>query len=427
MPGSWATVTDFRNNHYVPRWYQERFLPRDARERKFYYLDLHPDRVTSQGRSYVRSAIMRWGSRNCFCQRDLYTTRFSSWQSTDIERYFFGDIDRRGRSALQYFASFEHPSVNGDALQDLMTYMSVQKLRTPKGLAQLAELTQLADTNAVLLAIQKLRQLYGAVWTECVWSIADATNSEVKFLVSDHPVTIYNSACFPASKYCRGYRDPDVRLTGSHTVFPLDSNKVLILTNLSWVRDPYTSPLIPRPNPTLLRSAMLNFQEIQTHRTLSADEVWEMNLVIKERAFRYVAAAQQEWLYPEKHVRNAWNRFGRGYLFMPDPRSVVFSTGIVVGYGGGRSDAWDEYGRRPWERGFRSGAGAASEWDSFLAFQGEFAPVFGPRRRGRSFNFGQLSPEVDSPEFHEFHLGLEARHKPRNPVTRRGSRRRRHR
>lgn len=421
-------MTDFRNNHYVPRWYQERFLPRDGRERKFYYLDLRPDRVTTHGRSYVRSALMRWGTKRCFRERDLYTTHFRRWHSTDIERHFFGAIDKVGRSALQYFASFQHPSVRGGALQDLMEYMSVQKLRTPKGLAQLAELARLEDINAVLSAMQRLRQMYGAIWTECIWSIADASKSEVKFIISDHPVTVYNSGCFPGSKYCRGHHDPDVRMTGSHTIFPLELNKLLVLTNLSWVRNPYTSPLKLRPNPALFRSAMFNFQQIQTHRSLSADEVQEINLVIKERAFRYIAAAEQEWLYPERQIRTTmWDRLGRGYLFMPDPRSVPFSSGIVVGYDGGQSEAWDEYGRRPWQGEYRGGAGGDSEWESFLAFQGEFARVFGPTRRGRSFNFTKLDDEIDSPESHEHHLKLEAKYKPRNAVTRRGSKRRRRR
>lgn len=419
-------MTDFRHNHYVPRWYQERFLPNDGRERKFYYLDLRPDRVSSGTRTYVRSALMRWGPKRCFREIDLYTTRFGGWESTDIEQHFFGNIDRRGRDALDYFTTFSHPSANGGALNDMMTYMSVQKLRTPKGLAQLSELVSLADQNAVLFQMQALRQVYGAIWTECIWTIADASDSDTKFIVSDHPVTIYNPGCFPKSKYCRAHRDPDVRMTGSHTLFALDLNTLLILTNLSWVRNPYTNPLQVRPNPTLFRSAMFHFQGIQTHRVLSSTEVREVNLVIKQRAFRYIAAAEREWLYPEVVLRRTrWDKLGDGYLFMPDPRSVPFSTNVMVGYGDGHSETWDEYGRRPGQRGFDSDADRAREWNSFSAFQGEFARVFGPRRRGRSFNFGKLDDEEDSPEFHRYHLGLEATHKARMGPTWRPSRRRR--
>ena len=39
--------------------------------------------------------------------------------------------------------------------------------------------------------------------------------------------------------------------------------------------------------------------------------------------------------------------FSSGYLLMPDPRSVDFSSGIVIGSDNHRSDAFDEYGRKP--------------------------------------------------------------------------------
>jgi hypothetical protein len=35
------------------------------------------------------------------------------------------------------------------------------------------------------------------------------------------------------------------------------------------------------------------------------------------------------------------------------------------------------------------------------------ARMFGPYRRGRTFEFGQLSEEIDSDEFHRYHLSLE--------------------
>jgi hypothetical protein len=417
-------MTDFRNNHYVPRWYQERFLPNDARERKFYYLDLQPERVVSKGRVHHREAIRRLGTKNCFMQRDLYTTKFGAWRSVDIERLFFGRIDTRGRKAVEYFANFKHPSVDHDAFQDMMLYLSLQKLRTPKGLAQLAELVRLSDHNAVLHEMQRLQQMYCATWAECVWAIADASESSVKFILSDHPITVYNHGCFPESAYCRGHRDPDIRLSGSHTLFPLSPDRVLILTNLSWVRNPYTSPMVLRPNPTMFRSAWFNFQSIQTDRMLTELEVREINLIIKERAFRYVAAAERDWLFPEKALPHAqWDRLGDGYLLMPDPRGVDYTTAVMMG-GGGRSEMWDSYGRRPDQPGFTGRSEPGDDWNTFRAFQGEFARVFGPRRRGRKSWGPSLEPEADSPDLHASYLRQEA-HKPRNPVTHRGSRRRR--
>lgn len=411
-------MTDFRNNHYVPQWYQKRFLPPTAGDRKFFYLDLKPEKVRSGRRSYTRSAMLRWGPARCFQERDLYTTRVGEWGSTAIERYFFGKVDREAPPALDYFAGFAHPSVNGDAFTKLISFMSLQKLRTPKGLAQLADLVQNRDRNVVLTQMQRLRQVYGATWSECVWSVADASESDVKFIVSDQPVTIYNAAAFPGSRYCRGHQDPDVRLSGSHTLFPLSSDKLLVLTNLSWVRNPYGTGLEMRPNPEYFRDTVFSFLQIQIGRRLSSYEVREINFIIKQRAYRYVAAPVREWLYPENDLSTTqWDRLGGGYLLMPDPRSVTFTSGMVMGFENGARDAIDAYGRRPGQPGYQKDVDN-EEWRAFQAFRGEFARVFGPKRRGRSFEFDKEIFE-DSPEFHAHTVRMESYYKPKHPRSRR--------
>jgi hypothetical protein len=341
----------------------------------------------------------------------LYTTRFGAWESTEIEEKFLGRVDRAGKRAVEYFATFEHPSVDGEAFNALLPYMSIQKLRTPKGLLYLSSLVDLTDRNSVLFRMQELQQLFCAIWTESVWSIVDASQSSTKFIISDHPVSVYNRGCFPASKYCRDL-DPDVRMSGTHTIFPLSLDKALILTNLSWVRNPYSNPLKPRPNPRFFGDAMFNFMEIQTKRLLTDREVTEMNLVIKQRARRYIAAAEESWLYPERSVRTRWDDLGDGFLFMPDPRSVDYSTGVMVGYQSGHRRASDEYGRTPADpeySGHRGEPGA--DWDSFQAFRGEFARRFGPKRRGRTYAVGRLDNEEDDPEYHRHNLQLESLHK----------------
>ena len=88
-----------RRNHHVPEWFQYSFIPPTAREQKFYYLDLRPEtKVSTGGRRYTRQNLLRWGPARCFYQDDLYTTRFGSWHSTDIERYFFGEVDSGWRT-----------------------------------------------------------------------------------------------------------------------------------------------------------------------------------------------------------------------------------------------------------------------------------------------------------------------------------------
>jgi hypothetical protein len=404
-------MLNYRRNHYVPEWYQYRFLPQNLREQKFYYLDLKPEVIISNGISHRRNDLLRWGPSKCFYEKDLYTTKFGRWESTEIEENFFGKVDSAGRAAVDYFTKFKHPSANKEALHNMLLYLSIQKLRTPKGLGYLSSRTRLSDKNLVLFKMQELRQVFCALWTECIWSIVDAAAADTKFIISDHPVTVYNYDCFPLSKSCLGFNDPEIWFSGTHTLFPLSLDKLLILTNLSWVRYPYGNPLKPRPNPKLFRGAVFNFMQIQTDRMLTETEVNEINFIVKKRAYRYIAAANKEWLYPEEKIPTQyWNKLGNGYLLMPDPRSVTFSKEIIFG-GDNWSDGFDAYGRKPWHPDYMDSSHNDREWETFHAFQGEFARVFGPKRRGIAYEHGQTDKTEDSPEFHAYHLRSEQQYK----------------
>jgi hypothetical protein len=266
----------------------------------------------------------------------------------------------------------------------------------------------MSDQQVALEYMIRLRGLYSAIWSECIWQIADASESETKFIISDHPVTVYNRECGPRNvRWCRGANDPDIALQGSHTIFPLSMNKVLILTNLSWVRDPYQSAVKYRPNPNPFRSAIFNFMQIQILRHLNEQEVREINFVIKSRAYRYVAAAKEEWLYPDHHIsKSHWNVFGDGWLFMPDPRPVSYGGDILIGWKDGTSSAFDQYGRRPWQSDYGNENRRQTNYDPLYRFKGEFAQKFGPKRRGRSFEMARLDPEFDNEKLHEYHLSL---------------------
>ncbi|MBP7768449.1 DUF4238 domain-containing protein [Candidatus Woesebacteria bacterium] len=402
-------TTQYQNNHYVPVWYQKRFLPPGQKDQELYYLDLNPGSWTDpRGIVHPVRPVGRLGFKFCFCEDDLYTRWFGEEKSTAIEERFFGRIDHRGRPAVEYFTGFTHPSVDGQAFGNMMTYMSTQKLRTPKGLEWLAQKIEMSDHDLVLSYMIRLRNLHCALWTECIWQIADASQSPTKFIVSDHPVTVYNRECGPRNKrWCRGANDPDIALNGTHTIFPLTLDKVLILTNLSWVRDPYQSAVSYRPNPNPFRDAIFSFMDIQTMRYLTEQEVREINFIIKSRAYKHIAAAKEEWLYPEEYVsKSQWNVFGDGYLMMPDPRPVNWGGEIIIGHHDGSASAFDEYGRRPWEQDYNRDDPRKMKYDPLNRFKGEFAQRFGPKRRGRSFNFARLDPEIDSDDFHQYHLRL---------------------
>lgn len=375
---------------------------------------MKPDKVVIDGKSHRRRALLRWGPRRCFVENDLYATRFGDWISTEIERMFFGRVDSAGRSALEFFERFEHPNVSQDAFRGLLEYMSIQKLRTPKGLEYLATVSGSRGKNEVLFELQRLQHMYCALWSECVWSIVDASESDTKFIVSDHPVTVYNQGCFPASNHCRGFRDPEISLSGTHTLFPLNLNKLLVLTNLSWVRNHFTSPRKVRPNPEMFRPTYFNFHDIQIGRMMTEREVLDINFILKRRAFRFVAAAEEEWLYPERRVANQhWDRLGDGLLLMPDPRSTGFGATVTMKYTDGRIENYDEYGRVPGQAGYDGKPERDQEWETFLAFQGEFARIFGPRRRGVSYQAGELEKIEDDSDYHQYHLDLESKYKSR--------------
>jgi hypothetical protein len=55
----------YKENHYVPCWYQERFLPASG-ERKFRYLDLAPKQFRDpNGILRTKTALRRWGAASC--------------------------------------------------------------------------------------------------------------------------------------------------------------------------------------------------------------------------------------------------------------------------------------------------------------------------------------------------------------------------
>lgn len=377
----------YKDNHYVPRWHQMKFIPSDQEEKKYFLLDLKPETVISAGIKHTRHAIRHLGPKNCFVQKDLYTTRGIGWESTEIEQKFFGDIDNNAIAAVNFMENFRYGYLSTELWATFLKYMSLQKMRTPKGLKHLKSLVSAEDNNTVLFKLQEFQNINCALWSECVWVIADASKSDTKFIISDHPVTVYNKECFPASKFCSNGNDPNIDFIGTQTLFPLSLNKIVILTNLTWAKCPDVKGLHKRINHNPFRSTIMNTLDIQTERILSEVEVNQINYIIKKRAFRYIAAAKKEWLFPEKwlkYTRNEerWDRLGKGYLLMPDPRLVNTSSEVVIGYDSGISEGFDEYGHRPGHLKYADQARQASENASLYSFREKFERIFGKQYRG---------------------------------------------
>jgi Protein of unknown function (DUF4238) len=148
--------------------------------------------------------------------------------------------------------------------------------------------------------------MHCTLWTEGVREIVSAENSEVKFIASDHPVTIYNHAALPDALICQYPHDPSTALKASQTVFPLTRDFCLILTNLECAQDPATSALEKRTFARNFRPSMVRTDAFIRERKLSTVEVSHLNKIIKLRARRYIAAGRKEWLYPERVVQASW-------------------------------------------------------------------------------------------------------------------------
>jgi hypothetical protein len=99
---------EYRQHHFVPQWYQKKFMVRGQSE--YYYLNLDPEIYTdSNGGKHAGNAVKKWGAKKCFFEDDLYTANINSINAKEIEKYSFGDIDRNGQAAVKYFEDFSYP------------------------------------------------------------------------------------------------------------------------------------------------------------------------------------------------------------------------------------------------------------------------------------------------------------------------------
>ncbi len=155
-----------------------------------------------------------------------------------------------------------------------------------------------------LMLLQQYQRIYCAMWSDCVWQIADATASPTKFIISDHPVTVYNRGCFPVSQWCTGFNDPDIRWVGMHSYFPLSIDKILIMTNLSWVRNPYQDARKEHPNQDFVHSTIFKLTDIQTCRSLSEHAVQLLQVAIERKDTRHRSVQQHQLCGTTEDVAN---------------------------------------------------------------------------------------------------------------------------
>ncbi len=329
-----------RNNHYVPQWHQEGFLEPGAKE--LAYLDLTPEEhLAPDGRRFLGRSRFFWPPVKCFRQVDLYTTFFETTVNDEIERKLFGDVDRRGAKAIPAFMT-DDPSSWVENFQTLFEYLDIQKIRTPKGLAWLRKQYPILSQNDLMREMQAIRQMHSRLWMEGVREIVSAQDAAVKFILSDHPVTIYNHAIAPDDPAYANPSDPSTALKGSQTLFPLNRDHCLILTNLEYAQQPDAAPLDRRTFARAFRQGLVRGDAFLFGRRLDDQGVAQINRIVKTRARRFVAAGREEWLHPADDL--PWREL-RAVLRPPADGLWRFGGEIFARFDNGDVHYQDAFGR----------------------------------------------------------------------------------
>ena len=275
-----------------------------------------PDGSRRLGRSRFKSS-----PKQCFVQRDLYTTFFGASVNDEIEKRLIGAIDTDGAPAIKAFIG-EDVREWHHHFQTLFHFIDIQKLRTPKGLDWLKSRYPKLLAERAHDEMQGIQAMHCTIWSEGVREIVSAVDSDVKFIISDHPVTVYNHAMPPEAEGCRYPLDPSITLKASQTIYPLDRDHCLILTNLEYAKDPDAPPLEKRTFPRSFRTSMVRTDAFARLRQLNPHEVGRINRIIKARARRLIAAGREEWLDPELGDEAEWSDYGASCVRRSGPCST---------------------------------------------------------------------------------------------------------
>lgn len=322
-------------HHYVPQWYQKVFFG-DTQPK--FYLQLPTD---VQVNSYPRYK----SPRKRFCENDLYMLKYKNSQSDVLEKKLFGRIDEIGANSIKQILSTNNVLMPGEVWNDFLEYLDAQLSRTPRALKFFNSYNVQAP-NASLVFMQCVRNIHMAMWTDAVWEIFDATDSDIDFLLSDNPVTLYNRAIYPKSKEGQTGLELNFTEIGTQTIFPLNRKQLFVATHIQFARNPKYNPRQQILNPRVSGPGLISMFDIIRCRKMTDTDVIKVNFIIKNRADKYICASNKEFLYPEKmNKRIDWNNIGKNDFLLPDPRDLSFSTQWVIGNDNGFVCGGNEYGQ----------------------------------------------------------------------------------
>ena len=131
---------------------------------------------------------------------------------------------------------------------------------------------------------------------------------------------------------------------GSQTIFVLDENHCLILTNLEYAQNPDQVDLSARrTNPRYRGNTLVRTDAYIRTRKLSSEEVIAVNYLLKSRARKYMASSNKDWLYPEKNFFGDWSLIAK--VLLPKDELYRFGGEIFVSYEDGTVHYQDAFGR----------------------------------------------------------------------------------
>ncbi|WP_306150515.1 MULTISPECIES: hypothetical protein [unclassified Roseibium] len=85
----------------------------------------------------------------------------------------------------------------------------------------------------------------------------------------------------------------DVDTRGSQTLYPMDRNQCLILTNLEYAKKPITDTLQKRTFARNYRQLITKIDAVIRERTLTAQEITNINFIITKRARRFIGGGHK--------------------------------------------------------------------------------------------------------------------------------------
>src|SRR3989344_6532325 len=263
-----------KSQHYVQQAYQEGFY--ENGKTSYWILDktllVKPD-----GQIEINPPKFR-GARVCF--EDEYFYESTLYKEKDfLEKKFFGPIDGGGILAIKYMASEDkHLLPAKDIGLTLLSYISAQKFRTPKGLDLIYQTNPEMTREVLLETLQEVHQDMVITLGEAVIEVLDAGLCGIKFVVSDAPVVEWNPYL--------AQTDTDLYLLkGTQVIFPVSKNTCLVFTpkELAEGRLPRKDYVQPRINARKQGGLIFDIRKLENLRPIENTEVEAINKLIKER------------------------------------------------------------------------------------------------------------------------------------------------